>query len=287
MTAETSGQSDASFCADELRAHDFERYAATLFTDPAQRRALLALYAFAGEVARVSDHISQALPGEIRLQWWIDTLTGTRHGEVEGHPVAAEMFDAIKTFGLPVDDLVRLIEAHRFDLYDDPMPTMDALESYLTDTTATLFGLAARICAPQTAVPDGLVRHAGLAQGFVRVIGLLPLHAARRQLCLPQQLLDLNAVQVEDIFAGTATPQLHTVLAYLNREAQTHLDAAVAELASAPSVLRRAFLPLAPVRKALRRMEQGAFDPFRPQPPSRLAVLWTLWLASRSAPFRS
>lgn len=197
------------------------------------------------------------------------------------------MFNAIRTFGLPVDDLVRLIEAHRFDLYDDPMPTMDALETYLTDTAATLFELAARICGPQTAVPEGLARHAGLAQGLVRLIGLLPLHAARRQLYLPQQLLDLNAVKVEDVFAGTATPQLHTVLAYLNREAQTHLEAAVAALVSAPPAPRRAFLPLAQVRKALRHMEQGAFDPFRPQPLSRLAVLWTFWRASRSSPYRA
>lgn len=287
MTAEPSGPSNAAFCADEVRAHDFERYAATLFTDPAQRRALLALFAFAGEVARVRDHISQPLPGEIRLQWWVDTLSGTEHGGVEGHPVAAELLSAVATFGLPVDDLVRMLEAHRFDLYDDPMPTMDALDSHLADTSGKLFELAARICAPQVSVPAELARHAGLAQGLVRIVSLLPVHAARRQLYLPQQLLELNAVGVEDIFAGTVTPHLRTVLAYLGREARTHLDTAVAELAAAPSAMRRAFLPLAQVRKTLQRMEQREFDPFRPSPPSRLAVLWTFWRASRSAPFRA
>ncbi|WP_315832857.1 phytoene/squalene synthase family protein [Bradyrhizobium prioriisuperbiae] len=278
--------SAAAFCADEVRAHDFERYAATLFVGPAQRRALLALEAFSGEIARVRDHISQPLPGEIRLQWWIDTLTGTAHGGVEGHPIAAELLQAVATFGLPVDDLVGLIEAHRFDLYDDPMPDMDALEAYLGATAGRVFALGARICAPQAAAPGELSRHAGLAQGLVRIIGLLPLHASRRQLYLPQQVLDLNGAGIEDIFSGTATPQLRTVLAYLGREARTHLDAALAVLASAPPALRPAFLPLALVRKSLQRIEQGEFDPFRPRPASRLAVLWTLWRESRSAPFR-
>lgn len=279
--------SAAAFCADEVRAHDFERYAATLFVGPAQRRALLALEAFSGEIARVRDHISQPLPGEIRLQWWIDTLGGTAHGGVEGHPVAAELLQAAAAFGLPADELVRLIEAHRFDLYDDPMPDMDALEAYLGATSARLFALAGRICAPQVAVPEQLSRQAGLAQGLVRIIGLLPQHASRRQLYLPQQLLELNGVGVEEVFSGTVTPQLRTVLAYLGREARTHLDAALAALASVPPALRPAFLPLALVRRNLQRIEQGEFDPFRPQPASRLAVLWTLWRGSRGRPFRA
>lgn len=282
-----SAASAAAFCADEVRAHDFERYAATLFVAPAQRRALLAIEAFSGEITRVRDHISQPLPGEIRLQWWIDTLTGTAHGGVEGHPVAAELLHAAATFGLPIEELVQLVEAHRFDLYDDPMHDMEALEAYLVATAGRLFASAGRICAPQAAMPGELSRHAGLAQGFVRVIGLLPLHASRRQLYLPQQLLDLNGVRAEDIFAGTVTPQLRTVLAYLGREARTHLDAALAALASAPSALRSAFLPLALADKSLRRIEHGEFDPFHPQPMSRLAVLWTLWRASRRASFRA
>jgi 15-cis-phytoene synthase len=287
MTGAPAETSSAAFCAQEARAHDFERYAATLFVGPAQRRALLALYAFNGEIARVRDHISQPLPGEIRLQWWTDTLSGTGHGGVEGNPVAAELLQAIATFGLPVDQLVRLIEARRFDLYDDPMPTMDALETYLAESAAILVALAARICGSPAREFDALIRHAGLAQGLVRVVGSLPLHAARRQLYLPQQLLELNAVNPEDVFAGKMTPGLRTVLAYVSREARTHLDAAVDGLAAVPVEARSAFLPLVLVRKTLAAMERADVDPFRRSPPSRLAVLWTLWRASRSRLFKS
>ncbi len=119
---------DAEFCADLVRGHDFARYASTLFVPAEQRRALLAIYAFNVEVSRVREMVSQPLPGEIRLQWWTDMLAGEGHGGVEGNPVAAELNLAIQNCGLPVELLSRLADEHQFDLYNDPMPTMAALE---------------------------------------------------------------------------------------------------------------------------------------------------------------
>ena len=81
----------AAFCADLVRAHDFERYATTLFVSAEKRRALLGMYAFNVEISRVREQVSQPLPGEIRLQWWTDMLAGSGHGGVEGNPVAAEL----------------------------------------------------------------------------------------------------------------------------------------------------------------------------------------------------
>ena len=47
---------------------------------------------------------------------------------------------------LPVERLSRLIDEHQFDLYNDPMPTMAALEGYIDDTSCALFSLGAAIC---------------------------------------------------------------------------------------------------------------------------------------------
>jgi phytoene/squalene synthetase len=96
------------------------------------RRAWIALAAFNAEVSYVRDHVSQPLPGEIRLQWWRDVLTGEgqgSRGEAEANPVAAELLLAITRYDLPVETFVRLIDAHVFDVYDDPMPDMAALEA--------------------------------------------------------------------------------------------------------------------------------------------------------------
>ena len=69
MSSAAPPPDSVAFCADLVRSHDFPRYVATLFAPAAERRALLALYAFNVEIVRVRDQVSQPLPGEIRLQW--------------------------------------------------------------------------------------------------------------------------------------------------------------------------------------------------------------------------
>src|SRR3954469_1937663 len=233
----------AAFCADLVRAHDFERYASTLFVSADNRRALLALYAFNVEISRVREQVSQPLPGEIRLQWWSDMLAGAGHGGVEGNPVAAELKRAIRTHGLAVERLSRLIDEHQFDLYNDPMPSMAALEAYVHDTSSALFALGVRVIGRQSEETDHLARHAGLAQGFARVIATLPLDAARRQLFVPVQVLESHGSGMEEVFAGKETPQLRAALDQLIGEARAHLKTALELLADASAEVRPLFLP--------------------------------------------
>ena len=103
--ADVSGADDASYCAQLVRDHDFERYAATLFMPPRARRPVLALYAFNTELRRIRDHVSQPLPGEIRLQWWRDLVDGDARGSVEANPIAAELMAAVANHDLPRNEL--------------------------------------------------------------------------------------------------------------------------------------------------------------------------------------
>jgi 15-cis-phytoene synthase len=285
---QTAGNRDAAgFCADLVRAHDFTRYASTLFVPAEQRRALLALYAFNVEIARIRLHVSQALSGEVRLQWWTDMLAGTAHGGVEGNPVAAELLLAIGRAHLPVERLSRLIDEHQFDLYNDPMPTMAALEGYLNDTSSALFSLAARIAGWQSDEIEHLARHAGLAQGIAQVMVALPIDASRRQLFVPAQLLEQHGSSMEEAFAGKQTPKLRAALDQLMNEAREHLNTAATLLENAPPPVRPLFLPLAMVGHELQRMSRADSNLFEPRPASRLRTLWTLWRASRSPVFRA
>src|SRR3954468_23257894 len=119
MSSADEGTQAAQHCAELVRSHDFRRYASTLFMPAAQRRALLAIYAFNVEISRVREQVSQPLPGEMRLQWWTDMLAGAGHGGIEENPVAAELLKVIRDNRLPVDPLSRLVDEHQFDLYND------------------------------------------------------------------------------------------------------------------------------------------------------------------------
>jgi 15-cis-phytoene synthase len=295
MSGAEGNPDSAGFCADLVRSHDFVRYASSLFVPADRRRGLLALYAFHAEICRIRDQVSQPLPGEIRLQWWTDMLAAQNRnqdrnqddGGAGGNPVAAELLRAIGEYRLPVAPLSRLIEEHQFDLYNDPMPTLAALEGYVTDTSSALFALAARIVGPPSAEVEHLARHAGLAQGFVDVITSLPRDASRRQLFLPLQILESHGGSAEEVFSGKQTPNMRAALAQLIGEARGHLDAAIRLLAEITPAQRPIFLPLALLRRDLDRMSRADADPFAPRMRSRLSILWTLWRASRSAAFRA
>jgi phytoene synthase len=285
MSSAATPPDTVTFCADLVRNHDFPRYAATLFVPAAERRALLALYAFNVEIVRVRDQVSQPLPGEIRFQWWTDLFSGLVHGSAEGNPVAAELLRAIRDFDLPVEPLSLLIDEHQFDLYNDPMPTMTALEGYLAATSSALFALAARIMGEASDASEHLARHAGLAQGIAQVIANLPRDSAHRQLFLPQQFLTSHGCGIEDLFAGKQTPNLNAVLDQLVGEARQHLATASSLLAQVAPPARAALLPLSQARADLDRLSRPGRNPFAPQPVSRLRTLWTLWRASRSREF--
>jgi 15-cis-phytoene synthase len=287
MTSADEGRRSADFCAELVRTHDFARYASTLFMPADQRRALWALYAFNVEISRVREQVSQPLPGEMRLQWWTDMLAGAGHGGVEGNPVAAELGLAIRNWHLPVERLSRLIDEHQFDLYNDPMPTMAALEGYINDTSSALFSLGAQIAGCVSDEIEHVARHAGLAQGMAQVLAALPLDASRRQSFVPLQLLESDGSDLEDVFAGRQTPKLRAALDHLIGEAQGHLKTALALLAIAPPPARPVFLPLALVGRNLQRMSRADNDPLVPQVTSRFRTLWTLWRASRSREFSS
>ena len=285
MSSTATPPDTVTYCADLVRNHDFPRYVSTLFAPAAERRALLALYAFNVEIVRVRDQVSQPLPGEIRFQWWTDLFSGLVHGSAEGNPVAAELLGAIRDFDLPVEPLSLLVDEHQFDLYNDPMPTMTALEGYLAATSSVLFALAARIMGDASDAAEHVARHAGLGQGIAQVIANLPRDASHRQLFLPQQLLANHGCAMEEVFAGKDTPNLHAALEQLIGEARQHLGTASSLLAQVPPAARAAFLPLSQARADLDRLMRLGRSPFAPQPVSRLRTLWTLWRASRSREF--
>ncbi len=48
--------------------------------------------------------------------------------------MAAALRAALSRYGLPAERLTALIDAHGFDLYDEPMATLDDLDDYAQDT---------------------------------------------------------------------------------------------------------------------------------------------------------
>jgi len=271
----------ADHCAALVREHDLDRYLATLFAPTEKRDGLYALYAFAGEIGRVRDLAREPMPGEIRLQWWRDVLAGERDGEAAAHPVAAALRAAIARHGLDAARLTAFIDAASFDLYDDPLQTLDAFDNHAALTEGVLVGAAAKILGGEGLAVDTLTRHAGIALVVVRAMLALPRHASRHQLYIPLEVLDRHNVDRETIFAGKDGDALLAALAELRRHGRRQLTAAAMEAGEVPLAIMPALLPLALIGPTFRRMDRRGYEPFAPEPLSRLRRQWLLWRASR------
>lgn len=270
-------------CAELVRQADHDRYIASLYAPEAQRPALFALYAFSHEIARVRELVSEPLPGEVRLQWWRDLLEGDTRGEAQAHPVAAALLDTVLRYRLPIAPLTGLIEARIFDLYDDPMPSLNTLEGYAGETSSALIRLACLILA-EGRDPGGAAAcgHAGVAYALAGLMRAFPWHAAAGQVYLPGDILARNGVIRDDIVRGRGGPGVLYSLKELRGIARKHLRKLRELGETIPAALVPAFLPVALVEPYLKRMERSSYDPFR-----SIITLpawqrqWLIWRAAR------
>jgi phytoene synthase len=270
-----------AYCAELVRTADRDRFLSALFAPAQHRAALHALYAFNVEVARVREVAREPLPGEIRLQWWSEVVNGERAEEAAANPVASALLTVIERHGLAVPALTALLDARCFDLYDDPMARLADLEAYARKTSAVLLALAAQILANvEGKMTETVANPAGIAYAIAGLIRAFPVHAARRQLYVPFELLERHGVEPQDIFAGKSSKNLRAVFAELQDVALRHLHAAHQHIATLPDAALPAFLPVALVRPALDRLARG--DPFAPTELSPWRRQWLIWRAARN-----
>src|SRR6202043_4114237 len=88
---------EASSLAALVRHHDRDRYQTALFAPAGRREALLTLYAFNYEIARVRESVTQPMLGQIRLQWWRENIAAAfEGGPVRAYPVVGALSVAIR-----------------------------------------------------------------------------------------------------------------------------------------------------------------------------------------------
>jgi phytoene synthase len=303
-------------CETLLRAGDKDRFLAALFAPAEHRSALYALYAFNLEIARVREVAHGPLAGEIRLQWWCDVLGGEGRGEVEGHarksglpdlrrsisadlgqargPVAAALLAAFAKYRLERERLAALVDARRFDLYDEPMNTLADFEAYADAASGNLIVLAAQILDNGRKPDIGeLAHHAGIAHAVAGLLSAFPVHARRGQLYVPLEMLERHGSGRKDVFGGRdvvssqglaskpASVELCAALGELRLIARRHLARARELMRTAPAALVPAFLPVALVGPTLARMERNEYDPFDSVEIAPWRRQWLIWRAAR------
>ncbi|MFK3692759.1 phytoene/squalene synthase family protein [Agrobacterium tumefaciens] len=249
-------------CLATLRDTDRDRYLACLLSPADKRNALAALYAFNAEIARIRDSVREALPGEVRMQWWRDLLEGNPHGDSQSHPVAAALLTTIKTYRLPRPVLANMIEARIFDLYDDLFEDRNALEGYAGETASALIQLSSLVLSAKDAASGAeAAGHAGVAQAMAGMLLLTPLHRRRGQVYIPADMLAAAGLDRETFLEGEDRQRIGIAIEIFATHALDHLEKA--RRARVPKKIFAAYLPVSlagPVIAAARKAGSGVFD---------------------------
>lgn len=276
-----SQNSTLSASAKELRQHDHDRYLTGLFAPPERREELLALYAFNHEVAKTSEVVSEGMIGQIRLQWWRESLEGLCHDSPRRHYVLEALAPAAREGRLARAELDRLIDTREDDLDPSPPADLAALEAYAAGTGAALLRAALRLLGREEDPLDRVAHHLGIAYSLTGLLRAVPFHAAQKRLFLPEDHLVVAGVDRRALFELKPQEALSGVVMRLARRAEEHLGEAQR---LSPSSRRAApvFLHGSLSRLYLKRLAAADYNPFDPRvgfsPPSRMPRLaWLAW----------
>lgn len=165
-------------CQDIVRKYDPDRYFAALFAPAEKRRLLFALYAFNHELVRVAEAVREPMMGEIRLQWWRETLESAREGKPRAHDGSRALAKLFARIDLPDSLFDAMIDARALDFARESALDQQSLDRYLDATSSNLMRLAARILGAND-THDDLAREAGIAYGLAGLIRSAPFYRTR------------------------------------------------------------------------------------------------------------
>jgi NADH dehydrogenase [ubiquinone] 1 alpha subcomplex assembly factor 6 len=261
--ARSGPEEDASSLAALVRRHDRDRYQTALFALAGRREALLALYAFNYEIARVRETVSEPMLGQIRLQWWREVLDAAYAGmPPRQHPVVLPLSAAIREFALSRGYFDRLIDSRERDLADAPPASLGVLEAYAEESSAPLIRLALEVLGVRAAVLDDVARHVGIGYALGGLLRAMPFHAQAGRTYIPVDIAEREGLDPGDYAAGRAGPALRAAVRAIADAAGSHLFAARELRGEIPRSALAALLPAVVARRHLARLRRAEYDPF-------------------------
>jgi NADH dehydrogenase [ubiquinone] 1 alpha subcomplex assembly factor 6 len=268
------------YCLDEVRRHDHDRYLTALFLPANRRSAALALYAFNLEIARTREIVSEPLLGQIRLQWWRETIEGVFEGTPREHPVVDALGAAIRRHELSRDRLEALIDAREADLDDQPPGNIDVLESYAAETSGALSALVMHILGGADEVSGLAAQRVGTAWAIIGLARAVGFHAQTQRIYIPEDLLSEYEVERRGLFDLKPSPGLNRAIEHMVIRAVVLLAEARSAAPDINKAARRGLLLASLADRHIAAIRKVGHDPFaipaaKPAPVLRLA--WTAW----------
>jgi NADH dehydrogenase [ubiquinone] 1 alpha subcomplex assembly factor 6 len=262
-----------SYCAEQVRLYDHDRFMTVIFAPAGVREHLFALYAFNIELAKVREIVSEPLIGQMRLQWWRDTLDRRYAGQTIKHEVARPLGEAIVAAAVPRAAFDPLIDAREFDLDMTPPDDLTALLNYAEGTAAPVLGIALQIAGCGSEAAE-VARLAGTAWALTGLLRAVPFHARQHRLYLPSDMLADAGVRTSRLFNLKPEPGLAGIVRTIGERARANFGAARKLVRKLPVAGRSPALLIELGQLYLSDLQRSGWDPIalEKRPPRRLTA---------------
>lgn len=248
-----------------VRRHDHDRFQTALFAPSGSRNSLFALFAFNYEIARVHETVSEPILGQIRLQWWRESIAAAfEGGPVRRHIVVEPLTAAIRALALTRAHFDRLVDARERDLDRQTFPSLTALEDYAEATSARLVYLALESLGVRDPAAKRAGFHIGIAYAFAGLLRAMPFQARAGRSIIPADIAAQAELDDADYRALRGTPAVRSATAEIAAAASRHLASARAQRHSIPHSALPALLPASLAQRSLARLKSAGYDPFDP-----------------------
>jgi phytoene synthase len=274
----------ADHCAALARAHARDQWLGALYANPSVQGALFALASFDYEIRHALKRARDPNLAAIRLAWWREVISGERLAEAAGNPVALALRAAIDAYALPRAWLEAMLDARLQEIAPQDDFSHVAFRAFADESEGARLRLASRIAAAgEDLDPGEAYAPAGMALALTRLLKELPFKAGSAPTLIPTDVADRDGASLADFDHRRVSPGVIAACAELRGLARDELADAERRLKSSSDAIVPAFIPLAPLRLDLDRLDRNSGRPFDPAgEASPLRRQWAIWRWART-----
>ncbi|NKD76461.1 squalene/phytoene synthase family protein [Haematospirillum sp. H1815] len=262
----------------DVKRHDPVRFLTTLFVPDRVRPALWALYAFNAELGRIRDVVTEQVLGQIRFQWWRDTLENLEAGVVAKSPIVQDLATLVQTYYVPVSLLCHMVDARSAEVESLPFETEHALEQYCDGYGGALAEAVCRIGGVHDEVVVSAARQVGQAAVVARTLLGVPASLVAGHCPVPSGVLDALSLDPEQLGDPDAVVKLAPWSLDLCRMGRGMLGAARHTVSRPPRDILAVFLEAMAAERTFSVLERNGgnlTDPDLHRPDNRaLGMTW-------------
>ncbi len=256
------------------------RYWSLLFSAPAERAALVGIYALLAEWRALTRADGEGVVMQTKLAWWRDEMIRLAAG-TGVHPITRYLHALPGASGADFTPLATAVEAAAQQATGVPLERADELDAHARDLLAGPLLVAAALA--QSGAPahtlEQPVRALSLADYLARALADYRRDAGFGRIVFPVDRLVAAGIENQDLIAVTPPAHLRAFLERIRDDAEALYGAASTALAVPQSAPRRGLRVLAALGE--RHLREG-------RPPqagaATLADLFWAWRAARDAP---